>query len=353
MAVARLLERISPYLRVTRVSSAFAAVANVWFVVLWTQAMPEEQGTLIISTEPTWLILLCSAIAAIGLFSLSACMNDLIDARRDRAYGKDRPIATGKISPDAGAHLAVLSLIAAAAGAFPLGAVALILTLVLAGAILVYHIIGRFVPALGLAMVGLIVAGQMLVPNLGLRFLWPVWLVLTHTLATFGLAHVYGRKVPPLSARALVAAIIGWMMWSAGLLTLGWLRSADAGGGIGTGAGEIVMVGPMPLDEVARAFWPNWVPLSAAIAPAVSAALFVIVLSRKIASGGGGGIRLGDKIVRYGTAWLPAHGVAWMIGVGAWNQALILAALAIAGIFGMATLREAYSLSSQPVGYRL
>lgn len=351
MAVARLLERISPYLRVTRVSSAFAAVANVWFVVLWTQAMPQEEGTPIINSEPTWLLLLSSALAAIGLFSLSACMNDLIDARRDRAYGKDRPIAMGRLSPDAGAHLAVLSLIAAAAGAFPLGAVALILTLMLAGAILVYHIIGRFVPALGLAMVGLIVAGQMLVPNFGLRFLWPVWLVLTHTLATFGLSHVYGRKVPPLSARALVAAIIGWVLWSAALLTLGWLRSAGVAGGLGSD--ETAIVGPIPIAEVARTIWPNWVPLTAAIAPAISVALFIVVLARKIASGGGGGLRLGDKIIRYGTAWLPAHGVAWMIGVGAWNQALILAALAIVGIFGMAMLREAYSLSSQPVGYRL
>lgn len=345
--VARLLEQLSPYLRVTRVSSAFAAVANVWFVVLWTQAMPQEPGTAVIASEPTWLLLLCSALAAIGLYSLSACMNDLIDARRDRAYGKDRPIASGRLSPDAGAHLAVLALITAAAGAMPLGAVALLLTLALAGAILVYHIIGRFVPALGLAMVGLIVAGQMLVPNSGLRFLWPVWLVLTHTLATFGLAHVYGRKVPPITARALVAALTGWVLWSAVLLTLGWVRS----GNLAMSGSEFV--GPLPIGQTARSIWPVWVPISAAIAPAVSVVLFALVLSRKITHGGGGGPRLGDKIVRYGTAWLPVHGVAWMIGVGAWNQAMILGALALIGVFGMASLREAYSLSSQPVGYRL
>ncbi|MCB1282061.1 MAG: UbiA family prenyltransferase, partial [Salinibacterium sp.] len=192
----RILEQLNPYLRVTRVSSAFAAVANVWFVVLWTQAMPQEQGPSSLEARPTWLILLCSGVAAVGLYTLSACMNDLIDVKRDRAYGKNRPIASGRMTSDAGAYLAVLALIAAAAGAMPLGPVALGLTLGLSAAILLYHVIGRFVPAVGLAMVGLIVAGQMLVPNSGLRFMWPVWLVLTHTLATFGLAQVYGRKVP-------------------------------------------------------------------------------------------------------------------------------------------------------------
>ncbi len=344
--VPRLLEQLNPYLRVTRVSSAFAAVANVWFVVLWTRAVAQEPGTPVVVDEPVWIPLLCSAIAAIGLYTLSACMNDLIDARRDRAYGKDQPIASGKLSTDAGAHVAVLSLIAAAAGATPLGPVPLLLTLALAAAILLYHIIGRFVPALGLAMVGVIVAGQMLVPNAGLRFLWPVWLVLTHTLATFGLAHVLGRKVPPLSTRALIAAIFGWVLWSAALLVLGWDRSADD-------AVVRTIVGPLQSEPFSRAIWPEWVKPSAAIPPAISIALFIAVLARKMASSAGSGPRVGDKIIRYGTAWLPFHGVAWMIGIGAWTQAAILGVLGAAGLFGMATLREAYSLSSQPVTYRL
>ncbi len=340
------LEQLMPYVRVTRVSSAFAAVGSVWFVVLWSRRVEQEAATAILMELPLWGALLSSAAASIGLFGLSACMNDLIDARRDRAYGSDRPIATGRVSLDAGAYVAVLAMIVAAAGAAPLGSAALLLTLGVAVAILIYHVVGRFVPAIGLAMVGAIVAGQMMVPNVHLRFMWPVWLVVTHTLLTFGLAHVLGRKVPPLSARAIVAAIMGWLAWSAAILWLGWHRSiTDA---VVTGP-----VGPQPLVFTSPTLWPQWVPLSAAIPPAVSALLFCGVVARKVATAGGRGPRLGQRIVRYGTAWLPAHAAAWMIGIGAWGEALLLGVLTAVGVFGMTTLREAYALSSQPVGYRL
>lgn len=342
--MARFFEQLSPYLRVTRVSSAFAAVANVWFVVLWTRAVAQESGTPALVEEPLWVLLAASGISAIGLYALSACLNDLIDAKRDRAIGRDRPIATGRLSGDAAAQVAVISLIVATAGAVPLGSVAVMLTLGLAAAVLFYHIAGRFVPAIGLAVVGVIVAGHMLVPNHALRFLWPVWMVLTHTLATFGLAHAYGRKVPPISVRAMISAVLGWVIWSCALLTLGWWRSADVDP-------MIQLPGPpSPMIEV-RVWWPEWVPLSAAVAPAISLLVYGAVLIRKISTSGVGP-RLGDKIARYGTAWLPVHGVAWMIGIGQWDEAGMLTVLGLLGLFGMTALRELYSLSNQPVGYR-
>ncbi len=39
------IARIIPALRLARVSVAFAAVANVWFVILWTRASSHEPGT--------------------------------------------------------------------------------------------------------------------------------------------------------------------------------------------------------------------------------------------------------------------------------------------------------------------
>lgn len=342
--VSRLFEHMSPYLRVTRVSSAFAAVANVWFVVLWSRAMLHEPGTQAVLGKPLWLLLLASGCSAVGLYALSACLNDLIDAKRDRAIGRDRPIATGRLSEDAAAQISVLALIVAAGGAVPLGPMAIILTLSVAAGAVVYHIAGRFVPAIGLALAGVIVAGHMMVPNFQLRFLWPVWLVLTHTLLTFGLAHVYGRKVPPISVRAMVAAILGWLLWSGLLLTLGWWRSDDS-------VQLPLLFGPPAPTSPTRTLWPDWVALEAIVPPVLSMLAFALVLTRKIMAGGVGP-RLGEKIVRYGTAWLPLHGVAWMIGVREWSEAGILALLGLTGLFGMTALREAYSLSSHPVGYR-
>ena len=44
--------RIAPVLRLTRVSGAFAAVGNVWFVVLWTRANAAEDWSREIQTTP-------------------------------------------------------------------------------------------------------------------------------------------------------------------------------------------------------------------------------------------------------------------------------------------------------------
>lgn len=38
------IAEMAPVFRLARVSTAFAAVADVWFVILWTRANPEEAG---------------------------------------------------------------------------------------------------------------------------------------------------------------------------------------------------------------------------------------------------------------------------------------------------------------------
>ncbi len=56
-------------------------------------------------------------------------------------------------------------------------------------------------------LLGLIYAGHMVVPNLHIAFVWPVWLVMTHSLVVGGLTHVIARKVPAVSRRAAFAAV--------------------------------------------------------------------------------------------------------------------------------------------------
>src|SRR5204863_6365650 len=71
-----LLDRISPILRLTRVTTAFAVVANSWFVVLWTRAHPEETAGPDLSAGPLWLQLGGATANALGLFGFGMCLND-------------------------------------------------------------------------------------------------------------------------------------------------------------------------------------------------------------------------------------------------------------------------------------
>lgn len=327
----RVLARISPVLRVTRVTTAFAAVSNVWFVVLWSRVAPgENPGEL--ATASLWALLLGATGSAVGLFAFGACLNDILDMRQDRQFKPDRPLASGSLGLEAAAWIVAMTLIVAVLGATPFGTKGVVLTLVVAAAILAFNGAAKFVPGIGIVLLGLIYAGQMLVPNFDLRFLFPVWLVMSHTLMVAGLAHAAARKVPRITARAWWAAVAGWVFWSAVLLGVGWWRS---GGG-----------------PVGRSVWPAWVDLGAGLWPGllwIGFLVFVLGKMRTI----GQGPRASEKIWRYGSLWLPLYGCGWMVGSGHPGAALILGGLAAAGFLGMTVLRELYGLLEQPVGFRV
>ncbi|USN98021.1 MAG: UbiA family prenyltransferase [Phycisphaeraceae bacterium] len=335
------LARMAPVLRLTRVSTAFAAVADVWFVILWTRANPEERGIPGL-LEPAvrapdgpslWLLLLAGAGAAMGLYAFGAAINDVTDTSRDRVLRRDRPIAEGQISPVTAATVGSLSLIIAVLGAAMFGRAAVVLTCVLALAVLGFNALGRFVPAVGLVLLSLIYAGHMVVPNLSLRFVWPVWVVMTHALAVSGVVHVVGRKAPPITLRALVAALLGWVFWSGVLIWVG-LRRAD----------------PSAEGLLAK-LWPDWVGVGGAILVLACAVVFVFVAGRRIRTLGYGQ-RTAEKINRYGALWLPLYACGWLFGEGHLRAGLIMGALALSGLVGMSVLREVYAAVEHPIGYR-
>lgn len=235
---------------------------------------------------------------------------------------------SGRLSVHVAVSLVVCTLMAAVLGATLLGTQAILLTLLLAGAILFFNGAGRFVPAVGLVVLGLIYSGQMVVPNLNLRFVWPVWLVMTHSLVVAGLVHVVGRKVPVISRRAVAAATAGWVFWSSVMFYAGWMRCRDSGG-----------------------VWPEWVPIHAAIGPAGLAVLFGIMAYRKVRTYGSNP-RSAEKITRYGALWLSLYGVAWLLGAGYVSDAIVLGSLSAAGFLGMTVLRELYAMLEHPMGYR-
>lgn len=330
------LARIAPVLRLTRVSSAFAAIANAWFVILWSRASVQETGMLRASGSgggPVWLDLLAGACAAAGLYAFGACVNDVMDTTRDRAMRRGRPIAEGLVSPSSAVLVGAMSLIVATLGAVWFGQAAVVLTCLLAVAILGFNTLGKFIPGFGLVLLALIYAGHMIVPNIHLRFLWPVWLVMTHALIVSGVAHVVSRSPPPLTPRAVFAAVLGWVFWTAVIAGLAASRG-DAADGFSLGA-----------------MWPDWVGPAGPITVSALAVVFVALILRRMRTLGMGP-RTAEKINRYGSLWLPIYASGWLFGNGHTHEGFIMAGLAVVGFVGMSALREVYAAVEHPIGYR-
>lgn len=321
------LRRVSPVLYLTRITTAFATVGNVWFIILWTRAAGPERAAAppILIEAPRWLLLGGATAMAVGLYSFAAAMNDALDARRDRALHPERPLPAGRLSREAAISIVAFALILSMLGAAVLGVGAVLLALLTATAILVYNLVGRHVPSVGLVLLALIYGAHMVAANAQLRFVWPVWLVMTHALLVAAAAHLVGGKRPSLTPRMIAAAAAGWVFWSSVLLFVGWRRNG--------------------------ALWPEWVSPAAAVAPAVLAGAFAgFALARLRRTRDR--TRAADRIQRYGALWLPIYDAAWLFGMGYSGEGALLAGLAVAGFLGMTILREIYALVEQPVGYR-
>jgi hypothetical protein len=321
---------LAPVLHLTRVTTAFAVVADTWFVILWTRAerSHETGAPPIVLDGPLWLLLLGGAAIGLGLFAFGAALNDILDLKRDRTLRPERPLVSGQISLDGALALVVGTLLLAVLGATVFGTEGVLLTLLLLAAIMAFNAAAKFVPGVGLVVLGLIYAGHMLVPNAHLKFLWPLWLAMTHALAVAAITHRMARKVPRISRRAAAAAVLGWLFWSGVILWMQWRR-----------------------DPPPRTIWPDWVPLWAAAWPTGLVVAFAIVAWGKVKRYGANA-RAAEKVARYGSLWLSLYACGWLVGAGHRVAAAILLALTAAGLVGMTILREAYGLVEQPIGYR-
>jgi 4-hydroxybenzoate polyprenyltransferase len=335
-----LFTRIAPLLRLTRVSTAFAAVGNIWFVILWTRAIPEENAAAadhpatrpITQPDNPALPLAAATLTAVGIFAFATALNDTLDRKRDRALHPDRPIPSGAVSLETAVALVAFALLFAFTGAALLGNAAVILTLATAAAILVFHAALKHIPSLGLVLLSLIYASHMLIGNALLIFVWPVWLAMTHALATGAITHRLANRRPRLRAFPVTIAVLGWAFWSAALFTTSVLRTGNV--------------------------WPDFVPPHAALLPAALFAAFFAFTRLKIKNAKTPEIAA-DKVHRYGALWMPLYAVAWCLGTIGHNDntqllpaTLALAALAATGALGMTVLRELYSLAEHPVGFR-
>lgn len=322
----RTLERLSPILRLGRVTGAFAVVANSWFTVLWVRATPAESSHEEFVGRPLALLLAAAAVNALGLYVFGACVNDMLDLRRDRLLRPDRPLASGQAPMGAAVTLVAVTLLMAVLGASAFGSPGVVMTVLLAAAILGFNGAARFVPGFGIVTIGLLYAGQMLVPQPRLTFLWPAWTVMAVMSAIHGAAHVLGRKTPPVSRRAWVVTVLGWVFWTG-------------------------VVAGLALWRPESSLWPAWLAPGACLGPAGVIAVLVTVCWRK-ARLIPRGPRLAEKLVRYAALATSFCAVGWMVGAGHWREALILGVLALTGYLGMTVLRELYSLLENPIGFR-
>lgn len=322
-----LIQRLAPVLQLTRVTGAFAAVANVWFVIVWTRAFPAEPGTIQIAEGSLWVLLVAGAVMALGLYAFGAAMNDILDAKRDRTLRPNRPLASEQISEELAMGLVVGTMMASVLGALVLGPEAVAITAVVALGVMMYNVAGKFVPAFGFPILALVYAGHMLAPNMHLVFVWPIWLVMTHAMIVSVAAHAMEHRVPRISPRAIVFAIAGWALSSALLFASGPLRNTES------------------------LLWPDWVPMRSLIWVAAAVLLFVVMCLRRIMRLGIGD-RSGEKVRRYGTLWPAIYACAWLVGAGKLHNAWPLLALTVLGVLGMTALREAYAFVEEPIEFR-
>lgn len=322
---------IAPTLKLTRVTTAFGAVANLWFVILWARFNPaDELAPTAISNAPLFYLLGAGLFAGVGLYAFGTSLNDLLDVHRDRALNKQAsPIVDGSASIELAVCLVAATLMLAVLGSIAFGTEAILMTLLLAVAILIFNALGKFIPGIGMLLLALIYAGHMLIPDLWMRFLLPVWLVMTHALLVAALAQQLGRRTPPISRRAALFAALGWLACSIALAALAWSRQTPGDG-----------------------LWPSFVPATAVLYPLGFAALFALMIWRRYKKVGLGPA-LGEKITRYGAIWPALYACGWLAGAGLWTACAIMSGLTGTGFLVMTVLRELYALIEHPVGYRL
>ena len=313
--------------RLTRLTMAFGAVSDVWFVILFTQAQARAQGKYesipVAQMSPFWA-LLAGAVVAIGLFAYGAALNDILDVRHDSAFSPHRPIPAGLIKLGQAIVVTVGALIIAVlvAGVW-LGTLALWPTLLVAAGVLFYNAAGRYIPAVGVVTIGLIHGVHMLIPNAQLCFLLPVWLIMTHAMGIAAAVHLLEDKRPQMTRRGLAVLGVAWLFWSGVIIAIAVWRGG---------------------------FWPSAKPLWVIGWPAAAVVGFILVARFKTANVSGPAAA--EKVKRYGAMWQALYSAAWLMALGLTRQAAFIGVFAIAGFAAMTLIREITGLSGRPIAYR-
>ena len=323
--MAPVTSRLIPAFQLTRIPLVLGAATDAWFVILYTRG-DARYNHVPAYTMPLVVDLAIAAVLSIGLFAFAGTLNDLLDQRHDAAFSPDRPLPSGRIRAGQAVVIAIGSLLAAIAAAIPFGNLALVFAVLAATGILFYDAVGKHLPALGVTIAGLVHVAHMMIPNYDMIFTPPVWLIFTHVLVIAVIVHQLEDKRPRMNRLSVASTIVAWLFWSAVILGLGLARGREAG------------------------FEPFGLGIDTVVWPLVAVAGFPVVAWRK--SGSIRGPLGAERLRRYGAMWHGIYGVAWFAGLGRWQEAAAMAAIAFLGIAVMTILREMAVDDPGMVGYR-
>jgi len=315
--MARLWPKLLHLLDLARLDTVLAAVSNIWLVIFLANHFEPLRNRNPELPDFLPFALIVGAALGAGLSGYGTALNDILDRRRDRAFRADRPLASGQLQLTTAVIVAVCSLLIALLAAAWLGKVATVLALGAALAILLFNAAARFVPAVGVILLGLIWALSMLIVNPHISFAWPAWVVMSHVTITATLAHRLQGKRPALRHKDMVAIVAGYIFWT--LVLIGWMSMrAEAGP-------------TMPH----RGPW-MWLLVLAAGAGFVLVAMVQFQLHRGSARQTR---QAGAALGRLSLRWMSIYGAAWLFGAGIPLGGTLLLSLFVASWLLSAALR--------------
>ncbi len=211
-------------LRLIRLPLLFTALADATVVVV------------IIAKDIHWPALEAVWGATAGLYLFGVALNDVIDARRDRAteasgaFGRVNPVAGGDLPAPAALAIALLGALLAFTAAWASEYVNITMTATAAGLILAYNLGLKRFPPIGLPILGAIRAAWAAQGLVGddMLTLWAVPAVIAaHTVFVSAFAYAWEGRKPPLYGNnwlhllaVCAAALVGLGMapdkWGAG-----------------------------------------------------------------------------------------------------------------------------------------
>jgi 4-hydroxybenzoate polyprenyltransferase len=315
--------RVITAVQLTRLTMAFGAVSDLWFIILLTRGSDGYTHVDVHSMHLT-LALAAGAVVAVGLFAYGASLNDVLDVRHDAAFSPQRPIPAGQIKVGQAIVVAVGALIVALLGAAAMGKWSVCIALVTAAGLLFYNATGKYIPPVGIITLGLIHVTHMFIPNHELTFTLPVWLVMTHAIGIAAAVHVLEDKRPQFSRRAIVGTVIGWLFWSVILLGAGAMSSGS--------------------------LWPADSHPVGVVYPLLAVISFAFIAWWK--TGGVSGRVAAEKLKRYGAMWQSLYGAAWLLALGLRTEALWIGLFACGGFIAMTLIKEITGGAGRAVTYR-
>lgn len=328
-----LIPRVSPALQLSRISTAFSALTNAIFMVLWTRSIPPEReaaDAALTAAGSVWPMLMAAGVYSLGMFAYAASLNDLIDARRDATHHPSRPLPVGAIRSNAAVLFTVLALLSSIAGATWLGPDSTRAAIATAVLILVYNATFKFLPAFSFTTIGLIHAAHMYTVNPSVQSIWPIILIQIHTTAASAAAHVVARRRPRVTPIGWCVIALGVALWVSIILTV--TRFSN------------------------ETLWPDWLSPAAFVGPLLLSGLFVGFTTLKLKNVNRGRTAA-EKLSRYAAVWTPLYATAWCFSLASefpalGDAGLVLAGIGLAGLVGVTMLREVFAVVEHPVGYR-